>query len=101
MSVLALPGHPWATTIWERLGQPPSSPGYRTIAYRPRPGGGITWANTRHETPYGAAALSWKLTEHGITADVTVPEGCRGVVGLPGRGPVELGPGTARMTSTT
>ncbi|MGW0549124.1 family 78 glycoside hydrolase catalytic domain, partial [Streptomyces altiplanensis] len=50
--------------------------GYRSIAFRPRPGGGITWARTRHETPYGTAALSWELTAAGVTARVTVPEGC-------------------------
>ncbi|MEU9289493.1 family 78 glycoside hydrolase catalytic domain [Streptomyces sp. NPDC048275] len=70
-----------------------SSPGYRTIAFRPRPGGGITWANTRHETPYGTAALSWELTAAGMTARVTVPEGCRGTVELPGREPLDVGPG--------
>ncbi|MFK4271753.1 family 78 glycoside hydrolase catalytic domain [Streptomyces milbemycinicus] len=71
----------------------PTAAGYRTIAYRPRPGGGITWANTRHETPYGTAALSWELTADGMTARVTVPDGCRGRVDLPGREPLDLGPG--------
>ncbi|MFE6821896.1 family 78 glycoside hydrolase catalytic domain [Streptomyces sp. NPDC057690] len=71
----------------------PAAPGYRAIAYRPRPGGGVTWAHTRHETPYGTASLSWELTADGMTARVTVPEGCRGVVELPGREPLELGPG--------
>ncbi|WP_084011058.1 alpha-L-rhamnosidase [Pseudofrankia sp. DC12] len=71
----------------------PAAPGYRTIAYRPRPGGGITWANTRHETPYGTAALSWELTGDGMTARVTVPEGCAGMVELPGRERLTLGPG--------
>lgn len=74
-------------------GMSATSPGYRTIAFRPRPGGGITWANTRHETPYGTAALSWELTAVGMTARVTVPEGCRGTVELPGREPLDVGPG--------
>ncbi|MFD8869093.1 family 78 glycoside hydrolase catalytic domain [Streptomyces sp. NPDC059590] len=71
----------------------PTAPGYRTIAYKPRPGGGITWANTRHETPYGTAALSWELTADGLTARITVPEGCLGTVELPGCEPLTLGPG--------
>ncbi|MFD5752505.1 family 78 glycoside hydrolase catalytic domain [Streptomyces sp. NPDC127033] len=70
-----------------------TAPGYRTLTYRPRPGGGITWANTRHETPYGTASLSWELTAAGMTARVTVPEGCRGTVELPGCPPQDLGPG--------
>ncbi|MFF0023988.1 family 78 glycoside hydrolase catalytic domain [Streptomyces sp. NPDC005496] len=69
------------------------APGYRDITFRPRPGGGITWARTRHETPYGTAALSWELTATGMTARFTVPEGCTATAELPGRTPVVLGPG--------
>ncbi|WEH38294.1 alpha-L-rhamnosidase [Streptomyces sp. AM 2-1-1] len=70
-----------------------TGPGYRDIAFRPRPGGGITWARTRHETPYGTAALSWELTATGLTARCTVPEGARAVAELPGCPPISLGPG--------
>ncbi|WP_329075002.1 alpha-L-rhamnosidase C-terminal domain-containing protein [Streptomyces niveus] len=31
-----------------------TAPGYHTITFRPRPGGGINWAKARHDTPYGA-----------------------------------------------
>ncbi|MFB7286705.1 family 78 glycoside hydrolase catalytic domain [Actinacidiphila glaucinigra] len=65
----------------------PAAPGYRAITYRPRPGGGITWARTRHETPYGTAALSWELTGDRLLATVTVPPGCTGIIDLPGREP--------------
>ncbi|MFD3653254.1 family 78 glycoside hydrolase catalytic domain [Streptomyces sp. NPDC058620] len=71
----------------------PTAPGYRTLTYRPRPGGGITWADTRHETPYGTAALSWRLEGDTMTARVTVPSGCHGSVELPGRAPLSVGPG--------
>jgi alpha-L-rhamnosidase len=70
-----------------------TAPGYRTLSFRPRPGGGITWARTRHETPYGTAALSWELTTTGMTARITVPEGCTATAELPGGAPVPLGPG--------
>ncbi|MGW0549123.1 alpha-L-rhamnosidase C-terminal domain-containing protein, partial [Streptomyces altiplanensis] len=46
-----------------------------------------------HETPYGTAALSWELTAAGVTARVTVPEGCTATAELPGCAPVALGPG--------
>jgi len=59
-----------------------------------------SWANTRHETQYGTAALSWLLTGNGMTAEVTVPNGCRGVVELPGCRPLDLAPGTHRIEST-
>ena len=29
----------------------PAAPGYRAFEVRPRPGGGITWASTRHDRP--------------------------------------------------
>lgn len=70
-----------------------TAPGYRSIAFRPRPGGGITWARTRHDTPYGMASLSWELRATGLTAHITVPEGCTATAELPGCAPVDLGPG--------
>ncbi|MFD7251178.1 family 78 glycoside hydrolase catalytic domain [Streptomyces sp. NPDC059895] len=70
-----------------------TAPGYRHIAFRPRPGGGISWARTRHETPYGTASLSWELTATGVTARITVPEGCTATAELPGCAAVDLEPG--------
>ncbi|MFJ8194049.1 family 78 glycoside hydrolase catalytic domain [Streptomyces sp. NPDC096094] len=70
-----------------------TSPGYRTLRFRPSPGGGITWAKARHETPYGTASVSWEATPDGLNAHVTVPEGCEAVVELPGLAPVTVGPG--------
>ncbi|MFE7644242.1 family 78 glycoside hydrolase catalytic domain [Streptomyces phaeoluteigriseus] len=70
-----------------------TAPGHRTIAFRPRPGGGITWARTRHESPYGTVSLFWELTATGLTARITVPEGCTATAELPGCAPVALGPG--------
>jgi len=80
-------------------GLAPASPGYRTIRFRPRPGGGITWATARHETPYGTASIAWEQTPTGMTADVVVPEGCEGVVHLPGCAPVTVGAGRHRLDS--
>ncbi|WP_327657674.1 family 78 glycoside hydrolase catalytic domain [Streptomyces sp. NBC_00483] len=82
-----------------------AAPGYRELTFRPRPGGGITWARTRHETPYGTASLDWEVTEAGMTARITVPEGCTATAELPGCAPVALGPGehtldTAALIST-
>ncbi|MFD7818351.1 family 78 glycoside hydrolase catalytic domain [Streptomyces sp. NPDC059785] len=76
-----------------------SRPGYRTLTFRPRPGAGITWAEARHETPYGTAGISWELTGSGIRARVTVPDGCEGVITLPGCPPVTVGPGEHHLDS--
>jgi alpha-L-rhamnosidase len=71
-----------------------TAPGARALAFRPRPGGGITWARTHYETPRGTAALFWEITAAGMEAHVTVPPNCTAVVELPGRAPESLGPGT-------
>ncbi|WP_306322103.1 MULTISPECIES: alpha-L-rhamnosidase [unclassified Streptomyces] len=80
-------------------GLEPARPGYRTIAFRPRPGAGITWAKARHETPYGTAAISWRRTEAGLSAHITVPPGCEGRVELPGRRAVTVGAGEHHLDS--
>ena len=41
----------------------PTEPGYRTFEVRPRPGGGISSATTRHVSPFGPIELSWRLGE--------------------------------------
>ncbi|MER6957627.1 family 78 glycoside hydrolase catalytic domain [Streptomyces sp. NPDC000618] len=74
-----------------------AEPGYRTLRFRPRPGGGITWAKARHETPYGTAAVAWEQTTTGLDVHVTVPAGCQGVIELDGRPPVVVGPGEHRI----
>ncbi|MFD0561481.1 alpha-L-rhamnosidase C-terminal domain-containing protein [Kitasatospora saccharophila] len=66
---------------------------------RPRPGGGLTWAKARHETPYGTAAISWQLTGEVLTAELTVPPGCQAVLELPDRPHRLLGPGTHRVST--
>src|SRR5690606_14569426 len=44
-------------------GLAPAEPGYRKIAFQPRPGGGIRYASARHLTPYGLAECSWSIEE--------------------------------------
>ncbi|WP_435971688.1 family 78 glycoside hydrolase catalytic domain [Streptomyces sp. Qhu_M48] len=77
-----------------------TAPGARALTFRPRPGGGITWARTRYDTPHGSASLSWEATADGIRADITVPPNCTAIVELPGREPIGLTPGTHTLIST-
>jgi alpha-L-rhamnosidase len=74
-------------------GLAPAAPGYRELRVEPRPGGGLSWARTSHLTPYGLAEVSWRRAAGTLTADVTVPAGCRATVILPGSPPVAAGPG--------
>jgi alpha-L-rhamnosidase len=76
----------------------PAAPGYREIVFRPRPGGGLSWAQARHETPYGLAAIAWELADGGaLTVNVTVPHGTRATLDLPGEPVRPLEPGTHRV----
>ncbi|MHA7191901.1 family 78 glycoside hydrolase catalytic domain [Arthrobacter sp. MDT2-16] len=76
----------------------PAAPGYRSILFRPRPGGRLTSANARHETPYGSASISWTLETGALSVEVTVPTGCTAVVDLPGRPPVTVSSGAHTFT---
>ena len=71
----------------------PTGPGYRTFEVRPRPGGGITSATTRHVSPFGAIEVSWRLVGRSTNLDVLVPPGTTATVVLPGEGRHRVGPG--------
>ena len=81
-------------------GLAPTEPGYRRLEVRPRPGGGITSAAARHLTPYGPAALSWRLTDGEMTVEVTVPPNTTARVTLPKSDiePFEVGSGDHRWS---
>jgi alpha-L-rhamnosidase len=72
----------------------PLEPGYRRVLVAPRPGGGISWADTRLDTPHGRVEVAWRLDEDGLGIRVTVPDGVSAVLSLPGEAEVDLGPGT-------
>ena len=77
-------------------GLAPAEPGYRRIEFRPRPGGGLTYAQARHYTPYGMAACSWKIDKETMTVEVEVPPNTVASVSLPGESgePIEVGSGS-------
>ena len=52
----------------------------------PVPGGGLTWARTAHETPYGRVEVAWRLDDEEFRLDLTVPPGVSAEVTLPGSG---------------
>ncbi|WP_326493591.1 family 78 glycoside hydrolase catalytic domain [Pseudarthrobacter sp. SL88] len=74
-------------------GLAPLEPGYRRILFRPQPGGGLTSASARHETPYGTASIAWETTDDGYTVTVHVPTGTTARVELPGHEPHDVGSG--------
>ena len=76
----------------------PAEPGYRAFEVRPRPGGGITSAATRHISPYGPIEVSWRLGDSSTELDVLVPPGTTATVALPGEAPRQVRPGRHRWT---
>jgi alpha-L-rhamnosidase len=81
-------------------GLAPSDPGYRRLEIQPRPGGGLTSARARHQTPYGLAECAWHIAQGQITVEVVVPPNTRAGVTLPGRdgSAVEVGSGSHRWS---
>jgi alpha-L-rhamnosidase len=74
-----------------------TEPGWRRFRVAPRPGGGLTFARTGHDTVLGRAEVHWRIDGGEMTVDVTVPAGAESTVELPlhPAGAVEhAGPGT-------
>jgi alpha-L-rhamnosidase len=61
-------------------------PGYARSRIAPHPGGGLTWASTRLETPYGRLACSWSVEGARVHVAVDVPAGTTAELVLPGTG---------------
>ena len=80
-------------------GLAPGAPGYRHIVFRPQPGGGLTHASAEHETPYGRAAIAWRIDGGTLRVDLTVPTGATATVQLPGGGEVEIHSGKHHFES--
>jgi alpha-L-rhamnosidase len=88
-------------------GLAPAAPGYRRLRIAPvvdpaaRAGGGITWASSRHRTPYGEAGSAWRIEGDRFELTATVPPGTTATVVLPfgGGEPIEVAAGTHRWTT--
>jgi alpha-L-rhamnosidase len=69
-------------------------PGYRRFRVAPRPGAGVSWVRTHHDSPHGRIEVAWKLDGDVGSLEVTVPEGTTAEVVLPGLAPESLEPGS-------
>jgi alpha-L-rhamnosidase len=76
----------------------PLAPGYSKVLIAPRPGGGLTEAETALETPHGRVAVHWVVTDDEFTVDADVPAGVEGVLRLPGQDDRALTPGHVSIT---
>jgi alpha-L-rhamnosidase len=68
-------------------------PAYRRFRVAPLPGGGLTWAEASHHSPYGRIAVRWDLDGESLTVRVTVPPSTEAEVALPSGTTRTLGPG--------
>ena len=75
-------------------------PAYRRFRVRSRPGGGLTWAEAAHESPYGRIESSWRLERGEFVLRVVVPAGTAAEVVLPDGGTTAAGPGTHTFSCT-
>lgn len=64
-------------------GLTPVEPGYRAMRIAPQPGGGLTHATLTHDTVHGRVTVDWRIVDHRLRVEVSVPEGTRATVVLP------------------
>lgn len=80
-------------------GLAPLEPGYTRVRVAPRPGGGLTWANTSLRTHSGTIEVAWRVNESLLTVTVVLPDGVGGVIDLLGREPVDIVAGRTEVTT--
>ncbi|MFB7338357.1 family 78 glycoside hydrolase catalytic domain [Streptomyces adustus] len=61
----------------------PGSPGYASLRVAPRPGGGLTSAESTYDTPFGSASSSWSVSAGRLELRVTVPVNTCAAVTVP------------------
>ena len=59
------------------------APGYRHFRIEPVPGGGITWSQAEHDSPYGRIESSWRIDGDALELTATVPPGTTAELVLP------------------
>jgi alpha-L-rhamnosidase len=80
-------------------GLSPIEPAYRSFRVRPRPGGGLTWAQAAHESPYGRIEVRWSIDGGRFDLSVSVPPGTTATAVLPDGVAHSLAPGEHHLTA--
>ena len=63
----------------------PASPGFKTILIDPTIANGLTWARTSYNSIHGQIATSWKLQNHKLSLEVTIPANTTATVCVPAK----------------
>lgn len=68
-------------------------PGWKKFNIKPVPGGDLTWAKTRFESPYGLIRSEWEIVGDELKLTFSVPPNSSALVKLPGGEEKEYGSG--------
>jgi alpha-L-rhamnosidase len=68
-----------------------SRPGFARSLLRPRPGPGVTWAETNYESAYGRLTLRWEISGGTMCITVVIPPNTDAELVLPGAEPGNIG----------
>ena len=74
-------------------------PAYRRFRIEPQPGGGITWAQAEHDSPYGRIECRWRLAGDELELTAVVPPGTTAEIVLPDGRLTTAGPGRHTLTT--
>ena len=66
------------------VGKKASSPGFKHVLIRPRPGGGLTHARASYRSAHGPIVTDWKLADRTFTMKLEIPANTTATVTLPG-----------------
>ncbi|QEN08132.1 alpha-L-rhamnosidase [Oceanispirochaeta crateris] len=75
----------WMYTAVAGLSLDEDDPGYKTILFKPQPGGGLTRAQASQMTPYGKASISWEIKVKTYICTLVIPANAKGRLLLPGQ----------------
>ena len=73
----------WMYSVVAGIKPDPKEPGYRHVRIEPLPGGGLTRAAARLDSPYGLIESSWSILAGQLTLDVVVPPNAHATIRLP------------------
>lgn len=79
------------------LRQAPGSIGWDAFEVAPVPGGGLTWAETHHDSPQGRIETSWQRDGDDLVITVTTPPGSRATVVFPSGKRTQVTAGTIEL----
>jgi alpha-L-rhamnosidase len=60
-------------------------PGYKHVFIEPIPGGGLSYAEAKYETPYGPLRSGWNLEGEVLTMEVEIPVNTSAEISIPGK----------------